>query len=106
MIASDKIRAARKEAQKARLAKKGDDDYSEFYAKQPVQVVLAERNAAIKAAKSELKASKDAVELAMVTGDGLDQARAAYANAQQSLSIAMAQKMAIKRSGQATLGAA
>lgn len=74
MIGSGKVRAARKTAQKARLAakKKGKgNDYAEFFANQPQQLVKAQVNEQIHTARDELKDAIEALGIAEITGEGL-----------------------------------
>ena len=73
MIGSPRVRAARKTAQKARLAakKKGNGYYAEFFAKQPQQLVKAQVNATIHTAEADLKDAVESLALAEITGDGL-----------------------------------
>ncbi len=75
MGVSVKLQAARKQAQKARLKKKGKPGYPEFYASQPLQKVKAEENEAIRKAKSDQRNAIEDLKLAEVTGKGLKKAR-------------------------------
>lgn len=74
---SAKLQAARKQAQKARLKKKGDDDYPEFYAKQPLQQVKAAENEEIRKARQDVGNAAEDLKLAEVTGEGLKDAQEA-----------------------------
>ena len=72
MIGSAKVRAARKAAQKARLAaKKKGKGYAEFFANQPQQLVKAQVNATIHAAEADLKDAVENLALAEISGEGL-----------------------------------
>lgn len=77
MAISAKLQAARKQAQKARLKKKGDDDYPEFYANQPLQQVRAAENEEIRKAREEVTNAEEDLALAQVTGEGLKDAQEA-----------------------------
>lgn len=77
MSISEKLQAARKQAQKARLKKKGDDDYPEFYAKQPLQQVKAAENEEIRKARQDVGNAGENLKLAEVTGKGLKDAQEA-----------------------------
>lgn len=77
MAISAKLQAARKQAQKARLKKKGDDDYPEFYANQPLQQVKAAENEEIRKARQDVGNAEDDLRLAEVTGEGLKDAQEA-----------------------------
>ena len=79
MSNSPEVQAARKKMQLARLEKKGDADYPEFYANQPMQKVRAQKNADSHAARDALKAANLALEIAEITGEGLQAAQEAQA---------------------------
>jgi len=72
MIGSPKVRAARKTAQKARLAaKKKGKGYAEFFANQPQQLVKAQVNVTIHTAQTDLKDAVENLALAEISGEGL-----------------------------------
>ena len=75
MAISAKLQAARKQNQKARLKKKGDDDYPEFYANQPLQQVKAAENEKIRKAREDVKNAVEDLALAEETGEGLKEAQ-------------------------------
>lgn len=99
MAISAKLQAARKQAQKARLKKKGDPDYPEFYANQPLQKVKAEENEAIRKAKSDQRNAIEDLKLAEVTGKGLKKAREQIQVTRLIVQQMVAQKAANKRLG-------
>ncbi len=95
MIGSPKVREARKVAQKARIAakKKGKgNDYAKFFANQPQQLVKAQINEKIHAARDELKDAAEALQIAEITGDGLLAAQEAAQVANLYLSKLLASK--------------
>ena len=97
MITSEAVRKARKEAQLERLKHKGDP---EFYAAQPFQQHKAKLNEAIRAAKAEVKAASDALQVALIKGTDLVTAQAQLAAASAKLTIAEAERRALQpRSG-------
>lgn len=71
MLVSQAVRDARKKAQLKRLAKKGDDDYPEFYANQPQQRAKARANAQITLDKLKVVETAEALQIAEITGEGL-----------------------------------
>jgi len=71
MITTQAVRDARKKAQLARLAKKGDADYPQFYAKQPQQLVKAQENEQIRLDRLAVKDTAEALQIAEITGEGL-----------------------------------
>ena len=75
MAITEKLQAARKQAHKARLKKKGDKDYPEFYANQPLQKVKAAGNETIRKARQSVKEAAEDLELAEITGEGLKEAQ-------------------------------
>lgn len=75
MAMSKKVQAARKQAQKARLKKKGDEDYPEYYASQPLQKVKAAANEAIRKANQDVANAEEDLQLAEITGEGLKEAQ-------------------------------
>ncbi len=99
MAISPKLQAARKQAQKARLKKKGDPDYPEFYASQPLQKVKAEENEAIRKAKSDHRNAIEDLKLAEVTGNELQKAREELQVTRRIVQQLLAQKAANKRPG-------
>ena len=75
MRGSEAVRAARKKAQLARLAKKGDKNYPEFYANQPLQLVKARANEQIRLDRLEVARTYEVLQIAEITGDGLLEAQ-------------------------------
>lgn len=74
-------RAVRKKAQLERLERKGEEDYPEFYAKQPQQVARAELNDKIRQARVlQRQASRD-LDLAIASGINIEIAEAAIRDA-------------------------
>ena len=62
MIGSPTVRAARKKAQRARIAAKGSKEYSKLYASQPDQVrIAAEQTAARKVRRAAQLAIENAI---------------------------------------------
>jgi hypothetical protein len=88
MKISSEARAARKDAQLARLAAKADSDidYSEFYAGQPLQLARAEMNERIAAARQAQRQAVKELEIAQATGINLEIAEAAVRSTALSLS--------------------
>lgn len=99
MAISEKLQAARKQAQKARLKKKGDPDYPVFYASQPLQKVKAEENEAIRKAKEDHRNAIEDLKLAEVTGKGLKKAREQVGVTRLIVQQLVAQKAANKHPG-------
>lgn len=90
-------RKARKESQLARLKAKSEmtaEDYSEFYAAQPIQVAKAACNAEINAARREVRRAKSSMDMAIATGQGFEAAEQAVAVAASRLAAAEAVKAA------------
>jgi len=79
MAAPKTVQEARKAMQTARLKKKGSKDYPTFYANQPLQKVKAEANAKLQGSKAALKAANEALQIAEITGEGLEAAQKAQA---------------------------
>jgi ERCC4-related helicase len=81
MQASAKVRAARKEMQIARLKAKTEDpeNYSEYYANQPLQKVRAAKAEEIKAARRALRDAQEDLAVAEITGEGLRAAQESHA---------------------------
>lgn len=79
MSNSPAVQAARKDMQLARLEAKGKKNYPAFYAAQPQQKVRAKKNAEWLAARNALKAANEALEIAEITGVGLEAAIEAQA---------------------------
>ncbi len=71
MIVSQKVRDARKKAQLNRLDRKGDEDYPQFYANQPQQLVKAQAHEQIRLDKLAVKETAEALQIAEITGEGL-----------------------------------
>lgn len=88
MKISSEARAARKDAQLARLAAKADSDidYPEFYAGQPLQLARAEMNERISAARQAQRQAVKELEIAQATGINLEIAEAAVRSTALSLS--------------------
>ena len=99
MAISAKLQAARKQAQKARLKKKGDADYPVFYANQPLQKVKAEENEKIRKARSDHTNAIEDLQLAEVTGKGLTKAREQVQVTKLVVHQLVAQKAANKHPG-------
>ena len=74
MSVSPAVQAAKKKMQLARLKEKKDNlkGYPEFYAKQPAQVERARINQIYKDAQASLRASNEVLEVAIITGEGLE----------------------------------
>ena len=87
MRISSEARAARKEAQLARIEAKADSDidYPEFYADQPLQLARAEMNDRIAAARQAQRQAVKDLEIAQATGVNLEVAEAAVRSAALSL---------------------
>ncbi len=81
MIASPRVRAARKEMQLKRLAAKEDDPegYPEFYANQPFELVKAARQEEVRVARTGLVEANEDLQIAEITGEGLAAAQEAAA---------------------------
>jgi len=75
MSAPKTVQEARKAMQTARLKEKGKKNYPEFYAKQPLQVVKAAKNEEARAARQALKDADEALAVAEITGEGLEEAK-------------------------------
>jgi len=77
MSVSPAVQAAKKKMQLARLKQKKDNlkGYPEFYASQPAQVERARVSQIFKDAKASLRAANEALEIAIITGEGLEAAR-------------------------------
>ena len=77
MSASPAVQAAKKKMQLARLKEKEDnlDGYPEFYANQPAQLERARVGQIFKDAKAALRVANEALEIAIITGEGLEAAR-------------------------------
>jgi len=71
MITSQAVRDARKKAQLDRLARKGDADYPQFYAKQPQQLVKAQENEQIRLDKVAVRDTAEALQISEITGEGI-----------------------------------
>ncbi len=77
MAVSERVQKARKAAQIARLKKKGSKDYPEYYANQPLQRVKAAANKEIRRAKQAVVEAREDLEVAEITGEGLESAQEA-----------------------------
>lgn len=88
MRISSEARAARKDAQLARIAAKEDKDidYPEFYADQPLQLARADMNARITAARQAQRQAVKDLEVAQATGVNLEVAEAAVRSVALTLS--------------------
>lgn len=77
MTAPKTVQEAKKESQLARLKAKKDapKKYPEFYASQPLQLVRAEENAQFRAKRETLRSANEALAIAEITGEGLEQAQ-------------------------------
>ncbi len=85
MSNSPAVRAARKDMQLKRLEEKAKGkkgDYPSFYANMPFQKVRAAKNETFRANKQAVKDAQDALDVAEVTGDGLEEATQALAVAE------------------------
>lgn len=81
MIGTDKVRAARKAAQKERLEvkeKAKDNEYAEFYAALPIQLVKAKANEQISLDRQDVKDTFETMQIAEITGQGLLSAQEKY----------------------------
>lgn len=96
MILSEEARAIRKQSQLARLKAKQDDPdgYPDFYANQPVQKAKAEMNAKITAARQLIRVSREALDIARASGEGIEAAENALDIASAALNALLAQKQA------------
>ncbi|MDK1039273.1 MAG: hypothetical protein QGD91_10225 [Actinomycetota bacterium] len=74
MAISAKLQAARKQAQKERLKRKGKPGYQEYYANQPLQKIKAAENEEIRKAREDVRNALEDLKLAQVTGKGLQKA--------------------------------
>lgn len=81
MSVSPAVQAAKKKMQLARLDVKENDleNYPEYYANQPAQVEKARLNKILKDAEQVLRDANEALEVAVITGEGLETAREAQA---------------------------
>jgi hypothetical protein len=88
MRISSEARAARKDAQLARIAakKKKGIDYPDFYANQPLQLARAEMNQRITVARQAQRQAVKDLEIAQATGVNLEIAEAAVRNGALTLS--------------------
>lgn len=79
MSTSPAVQEARKTMQIARLEQKGKKTYAKFYAAQPFQVEAAKKNAAHRATLKAFELANEALEIAEITGEGLNAAKEAQA---------------------------
>jgi S-methylmethionine-dependent homocysteine/selenocysteine methylase len=79
MSNSPAVQAARKKMQLARLEAKKKEGYPAFYAAQPYQVERAKLNKEYQVARNNLSAANEALEIALITGEGLNAAKEAQA---------------------------
>lgn len=71
MILSQAVRDVRKTAQLARLAKKGDPDYPQYFANLPPQLAKAKANEQIRLDRLEVKKTSEVLQIAQIDGEGL-----------------------------------
>ncbi len=73
MIGSSKVRAARKKQQLERLKRKKSkgNEYAEYYANMPMQLVKAKANEQIRTDHQEVKDTLEALLIAQIDGEGL-----------------------------------
>jgi hypothetical protein len=107
MNISPEARSARKALQEARLAAKQDSDvdYTEFYAKQPLQVAKAAANAEISRCRRNAREAKSRLADAIATGTNIEAAENAAATAIAELSVANAVKAQRFPKGQSEVAA-
>jgi len=74
MSNSPAVQAARKEMQVKRLEAKKGKNYAQYYASQPAQVEKAKKNKIWAEAREALRAADEALEIATITGVGLEAA--------------------------------
>lgn len=94
MQASEKVRSARKAQQQKRLDMKAKvssgeitpESYSAYYAQQPLQRVKAAQNEEKRAARQAYKDARENLAVAEITGEGLEAAQEALAQASRVLS--------------------
>ncbi len=86
MSVSAAVQEARKAKQLERIEKKKGlktakdaANYAEWYANQPMQLVRAQKNATLQANREALKVANETLEVAEITGEGLDEAKHAQA---------------------------
>lgn len=81
MIASQRVRDARKAVQLKRVDVKENDPegYGEFYANQPSELVRAARHDEVRAARNALSTANEDLQVAEITGEGLVAAQEAQA---------------------------
>lgn len=79
MSNSSAVQEARKAMQLARLEKKGDDDYTEYYANQPLEKERARKNAEWRKAQRDLATAAEDLAVAEITGEGLQGAKEKHA---------------------------
>lgn len=87
MILSKEARAVRKQAQLERLERKGDDDYAEFYANQPTQIVRADLNAKITEARQAKRKARKDLDMARASGVGFERAEKAIQSANTAIVV-------------------
>jgi hypothetical protein len=78
---SARVQKARKAAHKKRLAEKKANlkGYPEFYANQPLQKVRAAKNEEIRSANANYVVAVEDLQVAQITGEGLEAAQEAVA---------------------------
>lgn len=79
MQASENVRAARKQMQEARLAKKGTPEYLEYYNNQPSQKLRIAAAQELSTAVTALREATEALTVAGITGVGLQAAQEQHA---------------------------
>lgn len=99
MIISEAARSIRKQQQTERLAAKaaaaesGDwEGYSLYFSSQGLEVAKAEQNAKITQARQLVRKTKEAVEIAKITGVDIAAAMTAHATARVTLEAVKQQK--------------
>ncbi len=105
MSPSPAVQAAKKKMQLARLEVKENDldNYPEYYANQPAQVERARVSKIYKDNKQVLRDANEALEIAIITGEGLEGAREAQAIAAKVVEMSSPPRRGITGAG---LGAA
>jgi len=90
MSVSPAVQAAKKKMQLARLDRKENDleNYPEFYANQPAQLERARVSQIFKDAKATLRVANEALEISIITGEGLEAAREGQAIAAKVVEMA------------------
>jgi len=79
MSNSPAVQKARKKMHLARLEAKKGKNYAAYYAEQPEQVERAKKNAEFLKARQRLVEANEALEIATITGENLEEAKKAQA---------------------------